>query len=326
MSVIERTHHKLVVVFKAYLEHFYGEPLSERSERSEAFDLIPPHRRFATYICFRYDDDDRFSISVKPFQEDDDFYSSSSSSSEEECDIPDNFDYTLEFLSDGYVIFAVPMAHYEGEIREVVDGVDCVTIRLTVTKKQLAQPTPKPKTTTVDVDMMVDALMFGELDDFFTIAVESQTIRMAKAIARKKSPILLKMLETQMKEKKTNVLEITDASYSTMRWFAKFLYSGQIKFKNVQKAVDLLYVADKYEVRKLLGLCCDYLANNLDVDNAIDILIVADRHSLSQLEEKALQYIHSSKSLIVKTKGYAELFKPEYKPINRKVLNYLCQH
>lgn len=135
------------------------------------------------------------------------------------------------------------------------------------------------------------ATMLIDPMDMLLMDVRGHTISVAKEVLKKKSPVFLAMLESGMRENSSNRVHIKDVTFEAMRMFIRFLYFGKIKFESVKMAMDMIYVADKYQVECLVEFSADYLLHNVDMDNVHAIINLAERHSLTNLQLEAIDYV-----------------------------------
>ena len=73
------------------------------------------------------------------------------------------------------------------------------------------------------------------------------------------------MFQHDMRESKSNEINIQDIDFSTVRDMVKFIYSGRLK-DLADKSDLLLAAADKYDIRDLKSICSQHLAANLSTD------------------------------------------------------------
>jgi hypothetical protein len=111
-------------------------------------------------------------------------------------------------------------------------------------------------------------------------AVEEVTDKAEEIAAHKyvlalRSPVFRAMLKAGMKEAATNTIEITDFAEPVVRAFVRFLYENRCACE-VLKAhhLQLLAMADKYQVPELSEVCCHYLITALSVDNVLELLVL----------------------------------------------------
>lgn len=126
---------------------------------------------------------------------------------------------------------------------------------------------------------------------------DGDTTRAHKALLRVRSPVLAKMLQADMLEGRTSVVNIRDMDAHTFRLFLKHLHSGKLEQESLtfEAALRLYEAGDMYEVQNLSRWCAQFLIQNLTVDNACDALAVADAHSDSDLEGKVTAFVLENK-------------------------------
>uniref|UniRef100_A0A914QCD6 BTB domain-containing protein n=1 Tax=Panagrolaimus davidi TaxID=227884 RepID=A0A914QCD6_9BILA len=94
-------------------------------------------------------------------------------------------------------------------------------------------------------------------DRDFTIAVKKTNgpkmdIKIHKLILASRSPVFNRMLETEMKEKRENKLEIIDFNPDIVKIAVEYFYDRETyNTCNVDQLIDLLQFADKYDIQDL---------------------------------------------------------------------------
>ena len=73
------------------------------------------------------------------------------------------------------------------------------------------------------------------------------------------------MFQHDMRESKSNEINIQDIDFNTVRDMVKFIYSGRLK-DLADKSDLLLAAADKYDIKDLKNICSQHLAANLSTD------------------------------------------------------------
>jgi hypothetical protein len=74
----------------------------------------------------------------------------------------------------------------------------------------------------------------------------------------------------------------------------EFIYSDSLQDASAYNSVDLLLLADRYNVEKLRIDCEKALAKTIDVSNAANLLSVASRITAPYLLKKVAKFIRSS--------------------------------
>ncbi|XP_071580452.1 speckle-type POZ protein-like [Temnothorax nylanderi] len=151
----------------------------------------------------------------------------------------------------------------------------------------------------------VGLLLFenSEFSDI-TVLVDGREIRAHKAILAAQSRVFSAMFKSEMIEKRTNV-KIEDMDFETVREMLQFIYTGKVE--KLEKSPDLLYAAEKYELKNLKVMCEKILGTRLTVENAAEILILADLYRADYLKAEALDIIKSHLTDVLNTEGYKSL-------------------
>ena len=91
------------------------------------------------------------------------------------------------------------------------------------------------------------------------------------------------------------------------------MYTGQVENENEDQtsynSVDLLLLADKYNVIGLKKKCELTLANKMNVKNAIQMLTIASRISAPILKPKAANFIYQNLDELVDSDDWEKMVK-----------------
>lgn len=107
-----------------------------------------------------------------------------------------------------------------------------------------------------------------------TIKIDNEKLKAHSLILSMRSKVFRAMLKNDTKERKEGVIEIKDCTADSFKAFLKYCYTFEIdSIKN--RAVDLLILADKYDVECLKKRCEEYLCGITEKSNVIPHLIAA---------------------------------------------------
>ena len=98
------------------------------------------------------------------------------------------------------------------------------------------------------------------------------------------------MLQTDMKEKIDEVVEIDDASMKDVRELVTYMYSGTTD-DSYRRFRELLILGDRYQVLELVNFCSFKLSQSLSVENALELGIFGDKYHATILVEKCAKFI-----------------------------------
>lgn len=149
----------------------------------------------------------------------------------------------------------------------------------------------KDESISADQEMLKDISHTFEDDTFKDIkfVVGDESFMAHKFVITARSEVFHAMLLHDTKEKKEGVIEIKDVSMQALRSFVIFLYTNRVEGIE-EKVVELLMLADKYNVQSLQDKCKDYMyANNIiNETNSVSYLIKAHECKSKLLEKLAL--------------------------------------
>jgi hypothetical protein len=96
---------------------------------------------------------------------------------------------------------------------------------------------------------------------------------------------------------------------TVVKLFIVFIYTDQIDKTQIDddKAVQVLMMADKYNVPSMKTACSTFLAERIDVENCCSMLIAARRGNCKMLENICWEYIVRSIAGVKKTEGWREM-------------------
>jgi len=78
------------------------------------------------------------------------------------------------------------------------------------------------------------------------------------------------MLKSGLKESKDGVVKIDDVPLHLMKEILRFVYTDKVEDME-KNAVQLLILADKYDIEDLAVVCENYLLEKLTVQNAMEM-------------------------------------------------------
>nr|XP_015914419.2 uncharacterized protein LOC107444719 [Parasteatoda tepidariorum] len=130
-----------------------------------------------------------------------------------------------------------------------------------------------------------------------------------KCLLASRSPVFKAMLDQEMPESKTNTIDIRDVEAKILKYFLEYIYTGTVNDLNDETALNLLVVADKYQVSPLTEKCSTFLKSVFSFDNILDILLVADMVNQEQLKVFSLEYIVENSTQVLSTVNWPQWMK-----------------
>ena len=123
-----------------------------------------------------------------------------------------------------------------------------------------------------------------------TITCGGKKFRAHKVILASQSPVFKKMFEIDMKERRSGVIEVPDITPAVMSDLLAYLYTGTAPHVDTL-ARELLNVANKYELPRLLSICETTLVTKITVRSVLEMLILAELHESKTLKKACLGFI-----------------------------------
>ena len=159
----------------------------------------------------------------------------------------------------------------------------------------------------------------GKMSDI-KIKCQDQEFSCHKNILCTRSDVFETMFNGEAYDEATNgSLEIEDMDAKTMKKFLTYIYTDKIEYNEVD--LNLIYVADKYNVLRLVSECAVVLSKKITNDNVFEVLKAGFLVENNSLFEAAMDYLVQNK-LMAKKKGEWTTLKTAYPGLGVKVAEY----
>ena len=139
-----------------------------------------------------------------------------------------------------------------------------------------------------------------------TIKCGGREFKAHKVILVSQSPVFRKMFEVDMKEKQNSIIEISDISPIVMSDLLDYVNTGNAPHLS-SLAKELLHVAIKYQLSRLLFMCEKELRKQLEVENVVEVCILATLYNTVELKAACFRFIQCHSSEVVGTTGWQHL-------------------
>jgi len=139
------------------------------------------------------------------------------------------------------------------------------------------------------------------------LLVGSNKIHCHKLILAMTSPVFERMFMSNMKESKSNEIELKEVDIETIKSMLFFMYREEIDDEKI--TVDLLAAADMYEVLRLKNICSIRLAKTIDTKNVAQIWLSAYLHDIEDLAHTSMIYMVKRWKELAKQADIRELCK-----------------
>ena len=139
-----------------------------------------------------------------------------------------------------------------------------------------------------------------------TLQVKDKEFKAHKLILAAASPVFEAMFKEGTKEHEDNYVNIEDIDSDVFEVFLRYLYSGQAE--NLDEMVSELFAAaDKYDVQPLREICIHHMVKNISVNNAVNMLVLADRYNVEPIKLQAQKFITNNIISLLKTDSWSSL-------------------
>lgn len=128
-----------------------------------------------------------------------------------------------------------------------------------------------------------------------------------KSILASRSKVFDAMFQHDMKETQTGVVQVEDIEPAVLSTLLQYIYTGIVDDFNIEKAISLYSVADKYFLEELKKWCVNIMLANMTVENACQIAILAELYPDQKLKEATLNLFRNHTSDIFKRKEWQDL-------------------
>ncbi|KAL7303982.1 hypothetical protein TKK_0003638 [Trichogramma kaykai] len=163
------------------------------------------------------------------------------------------------------------------DINKIISSENTVTIQCELEIFKEYKSSLKPEIIS-SKDELINTIKFdfSFLNEEFSdvkLIVEEQEIPAHKIVLAAASPVFRAMFTHDMLENLENSVKIMDITENIVNEMLRFIYTGKFDATETDKIIELLAVADKYQIDSLKIRCEKMLHADLSSENAIDILM-----------------------------------------------------
>lgn len=168
-----------------------------------------------------------------------------------------------------------------------------------------------------DLSPMVDSEHFSDV----RFEVQGRVIHAHKFILFARCEYFRRMFTSGYKESTDSTITLPDVSYDVFLCVLTFLYTGKPREITADHAIEVLNLANLYNIEPLKRVCTDIMiSRSLSVPNAAYILQAADTYQAPQLRKKCLEFMVTHFVQVIRTDSFKDLITRESSSL---VLNLL---
>ncbi|XP_071037311.1 uncharacterized protein [Parasteatoda tepidariorum] len=123
------------------------------------------------------------------------------------------------------------------------------------------------------------------------LRVDNQVIEAHKNVLAARSPVFAVMFDHGMTETQMGIVDFVDTDIHILNLFLQFLYTDTVDEMDYEVAMNLLMVAEKYQVLSLKEKCCMFLKTEMSIENVCDILSLANAVNYEYLKSASVDFI-----------------------------------
>ncbi|KAL7298623.1 hypothetical protein TKK_0008391 [Trichogramma kaykai] len=143
------------------------------------------------------------------------------------------------------------------------------------------------------------------------LIVEEKEIPAHKIVLSALSPVFRTKFICDVLENEENFVKITDTTANVVTEMLRFIYTGQINAIDTDMLIELLGVADKYQIDGLKIKCGKILYANLSSENAVDILLASHKYKVEHLEDEAIKFVTNHTQLLSNSNKMKKIDDPD---------------
>jgi len=134
----------------------------------------------------------------------------------------------------------------------------------------------------------------GYLCDIILVAKDGKEFKAHRNVLSATSPFFVKLLQSEMKEKKEGVVRFEDISATILEDVLEFVYTGSVEIHDEQNAKDLIVAADYLLLECLKTFSGRFLEQQLTSSNCISTFYFAEKYKCAELVPKSRKFVHDN--------------------------------
>ena len=146
----------------------------------------------------------------------------------------------------------------------------------------------------------------GENSDVALVASDGKEFPAHTLILSIRSNVFAAMFKQEMKEKQEKRVNIDDLSSKVVQSLLEFIYTDKVP-DIATLAPELLSAGHKYNIPRLMLLCEEIMASDLNTENAAEYFLLADLYGASQLRKIAKHFTTTHLKKVKGTDGWMKL-------------------
>ena len=145
------------------------------------------------------------------------------------------------------------------------------------------------------------------LCDITLVAKDGKEFKAHRNVLSAASPLFVKLLQSDMKEKKEGVARFEEISAPILEGVLEFVYTGSVDINDEQNAKDLIIAADYLLLECLKTFSGRFLEQRLTSSNCISTFHFAEKYKCAELVSNSKKFVHDNFASVAKSDEFLNL-------------------
>jgi len=147
----------------------------------------------------------------------------------------------------------------------------------------------------------------GYLCDITLVAKDGKEFKAHRNVLSATSPFFVKLLQSDMKEKKEGVARFDEISAPILDDILEFVYTGSVEINDEQNAKDLIVAADYLLLECLKAFSGRFLEQRLTSLNCISTFYFAEKYKCAELVANSRKFVHDHFASVAESDEFLNL-------------------
>lgn len=166
----------------------------------------------------------------------------------------------------------------------------------------------------------LETLLADKRSSDVTFKVQREKFYLHRSVLGSRTPVFAAMFLHNMKEKSSGCVVVDDCEADVFRLFIRYVYTGRLEGICTDNVVDLITIADKYQLYELVKGCSSFMRTNLCVDTFFDVISIAFTLNDSSLLSRTTEFFLGQAKEIMKSEKWKTFLTEDIEQANSLIL------